>query len=108
MYKRQDVYGVFAIVPCSEEAEAENFVVMLEQTCRVEQEWACGLSKYKRGIRDLREGYREAEYARRYHMAVSYTHLDVYKRQIMAKPMTIILLATKVIKPNRTMVSFWG
>lgn len=54
---------MFAIVPCSEEAEAENFVVMLEQTCRVEQEWACGLSKYKRGIRDLREGYREAEYA---------------------------------------------
>ena len=26
-------------------------------------------SKYKRGIRDLREGYREAEYALRYHMA---------------------------------------
>ena len=43
-------------MPCSEEAEAENFVVMLEQTCRVEQEWACGLSKYKRGIRDIREG----------------------------------------------------
>lgn len=74
-----DVYGLFAIIPYGEEREVENFVGLLEQTCQVEEKWACGISKFKHGIRDLREGYQEAERAFRYQRASEKYRIVWYK-----------------------------
>ena len=103
----QDVYGIFAVIPCSEGTEAEKFAVMLEQTCRVEQEWACGLSKYKHGVRDLREGYQEAEYALRYRRArekrgiVWYKNIEtLYAQSAPEVPDIVMELTGKLMNPE--------
>lgn len=65
----ESVYGLFAIIPYEDAAEPEHFVSLLEQACLAEQEWACGISKFKHGIQALRESYQEAERAFRYQRA---------------------------------------
>ncbi len=44
-----NVYELLAIIPCKNEAEADHFVDILEQTCQVGLEWSCGISKFKHG-----------------------------------------------------------
>ena len=74
-----NVYELFAIIPCKNEAEADHFVDILEQTCQVGLEWSCGISKFKHGIGALREAYEESGKALRYHRASEKRGMIWYK-----------------------------
>lgn len=75
-----NVYELFAIIPCKNEAEADHFVDILEQTCQVGLEWSCGISKFKHGIGALREAYEESGKALRYHRASEKRGMIWYKK----------------------------
>ncbi len=64
-----EVFGLFAILPFKAEEEAEDFIHFLEQSGEVHDSWACGVSRFKQGLSELREGYQEAQQALRYHRA---------------------------------------
>lgn len=74
-----NVYELFAVIPCKNEAEADHFVDILEQTCHIGLEWACGISKLKHGIGALRDSYQEAERALHYHRASEKQAMIWYK-----------------------------
>lgn len=74
-----NVYELFAIIPCKNELEADHIVDILEQTCQVGLQWACGISKFKHGIGGLREAYQEAGKALRYHRASEKRGMIWYK-----------------------------
>lgn len=68
-FLNHEVYGLFVIIPYETEAEIENFTFIFQQMDEEQKEWACGISKPKQGIKDLREGFLEAERALRYQKA---------------------------------------
>lgn len=68
-FLNHEVYGMFAIIPYELESEMESFTWILQQLEEVQGEWACGISKAKRGMKDLRVGFLEAERALRYQKA---------------------------------------
>ena len=74
------VTGLFAVIPCRGEEEAEYFIEILEQSVDMKREWACGVSKIKHGFGDLREAYQEAGQALRYHRASEKEGVIWYKK----------------------------
>ncbi len=78
-FLNHEVYVVFAIIPYETESEIESFTSILQQLDEARGQWACGISKAKQGIKDLRIGFLEAERALRYQKAGEKSGLAWYR-----------------------------
>ena len=102
-------YGLFAVIPCRGEEEAEYFIEILEQSVDMKREWACGVSKIKHGFGDLREAYQEAGQALRYHQELP--EQEICEKKEWLKQMTegVVpgVLDPKGAQPARTIDPAW-
>lgn len=73
------VYSLFAMLPYRSESEADTLIGILDQLCQTSREWICGISKYKTGIGQLPEAWKEANQALRYYRASGKSGVVLYK-----------------------------
>lgn len=74
-----DVYSLFALLPCCSEKEADTFLDHLEQFCPRLQEWICGISRIKTDICQIHDAWMESGQAMRFLHARSKTGMIRYK-----------------------------
>lgn len=74
-----DVYTLFALIPCASEREADGFLASLEQFCPNLQDWICGISRIKKDISDIHSAWMEAGHAARFLHARSRTGMISYR-----------------------------
>lgn len=80
------IYGLFALIPYNNPAEASSFTNILEQAGERNGGWFFGGSKYKNGYQDLPAAYEEAEQALRYNKAREESGIIWYKNIEMLFP----------------------
>jgi len=80
------LYGLFALIPYDNPAEAASFTSFLEQAGERNGGWFFGGSKYKSGYHSLPAAYEEAEQALRYNKAREGSGIIWYKNIEMLFP----------------------
>ena len=74
-----NVYSLFAIIPCPPEVEFDSLASALEQFCPEFAELPCGISKPKGSVSQLHEAWTEAGHALRYCLAGSRKGMIYYQ-----------------------------
>ncbi len=97
-----DVFSLFFIIPCEGEKDLEVFISLMERMCPQLNEWACGVSGYKKGIQELPGAWREAEKALGYHRGNARKGITRYStvKNLMAQdlPELDALLAQTIVR----------
>lgn len=74
-----DVYSLFAVIPCPSGAKFDSLIAALEQFCPEFAELPCGVSKQKNSVQQLHEAWKEAGHALRYCLAGSRKGMIYYQ-----------------------------
>lgn len=74
-----DVYSLFALIPCQSEQEMTSFLDLLGQLCCELKEWVCGASRLKKDMHQLHKAWQESDQAMRFLLARSKEGIILYK-----------------------------
>lgn len=74
-----DVYSLFALIPCQSEQEMSSFLDLLIQLCPDLKDWVCGASRLKSDMHQLNKAWQEADQAARFLLARSREGVILYK-----------------------------
>lgn len=74
-----EAYTLFGLIPYREEQEFDSFLAVLEQLCCGQEEWSCGVSKFKRGLEELPGAWQEVNEALRYRRASARGGIILYQ-----------------------------
>lgn len=74
-----DVYSLFALIPCQSGQEMSAFFDLLRQLCPELREWACGASGLKNDMRQLNKAWQESDQAARFLLARSTDGVILYQ-----------------------------
>ncbi len=74
-----EIFSLFCLLPWESDSAFGSLTSLLEQLCTGLEEWSCGASKQKYGLKELHQGWEEACRAQRYHRAGTNNGIVLYQ-----------------------------